>query len=251
MLGGVLGRAEDQFEAEEAGAGLAARRWSAGSSRHRRRNVRLRLGDAPRHGHGFGRGGRLVEQRGVGEFQAGQVDDHLLVVEQRFQPALGDLGLVGRVGGVPAGVLQDVAQDHLRRQRVVDSPCRSATWRSRSCRRCAFRFASASCSRAAPPAAAARQANRRRHGLRRSVASRLAAPMAASMAAISVRSRADVAADELVVLFERRAEGSSAMRIQWHAIDHVVSCGVSLRFGLVGGGVEQLRRDRPHWPASA
>ena len=46
---------------------------------------------------------RLVEQRGVGDVEAGQVGDHGLEIEQRLQPALGDLGLVGRVGGVPAG----------------------------------------------------------------------------------------------------------------------------------------------------
>ena len=44
--------------------------------------------------------------------KAGQVLDHGLEVQQRFQPALGDLRLVRRVGRVPAGVLQDVAADH-------------------------------------------------------------------------------------------------------------------------------------------
>ena len=63
------------------------------------------------HGHGLGRGGALVEQRGVGEVHAGEVGDHRLEVEQRLEPALGDLGLVRRVGRVPGRVLQHVAQD--------------------------------------------------------------------------------------------------------------------------------------------
>ena len=62
--------------------------------------------------HRLGRGGALVEQRGVGGRQAGEVADHGLEVEQRLEPALRDLGLVRRVGGVPAGVLEHVAPDH-------------------------------------------------------------------------------------------------------------------------------------------
>jgi hypothetical protein len=34
---------------------------------------------------------------------------------QRFEPTLRDLGLVGRVRGVPGRVLEHVAQDHARR----------------------------------------------------------------------------------------------------------------------------------------
>ena len=70
-------------------------------------------------GHGLGGGGGFVEQRGVGDVQAGQVDDHGLEVQQRFEPALGDFGLVGRVGGVPAGVLQHVALNDGGRDAVV------------------------------------------------------------------------------------------------------------------------------------
>ena len=67
--------------------------------------------DPAGHGHGLGGGGGLIEERGVGELQAGEVDHHLLVVEEGLQPALADLGLVGRVGGVPGRVLEQVAQD--------------------------------------------------------------------------------------------------------------------------------------------
>ena len=51
--------------------------------------------------------------------QAGEVRDHGLEVQQRLQPALADLGLVGRVGGVPGRVLEDVAPDHRRGDRAA------------------------------------------------------------------------------------------------------------------------------------
>ena len=69
--------------------------------------------------HRLGRGGALVEQRGVGGRQPGEVADHGLEVQQRLEPTLGDLRLVRRVGGVPARVLQHVAPDHRRRDRRV------------------------------------------------------------------------------------------------------------------------------------
>ena len=65
------------------------------------------------HGHRLGGRSGFVQQRGVGHLHAGEVDDHLLEDHQRFQAALRDLGLVGRVGCVPAGVLQHVATDRL------------------------------------------------------------------------------------------------------------------------------------------
>ncbi len=71
------------------------------------------------HGHGFGRRRAFVEHGGVGHFHAGQIHDHLLEVEQRFQPALGDFGLVGGISGVPARVFQHVAQNYRRHLGVV------------------------------------------------------------------------------------------------------------------------------------
>ena len=68
----------------------------------------------PGQGHRLGDRGRLVQQARAGGRQPGQVGDHGLEVEQRLQPALADLGLVGRVGGVPGRVLQHVAPDHRR-----------------------------------------------------------------------------------------------------------------------------------------
>ncbi len=63
--------------------------------------------------------GRLVEQRRPGHRQAGEIGDDGLEVEQRFETALGDLGLVGRVRGVPARVLEHAAANHTGRDRVV------------------------------------------------------------------------------------------------------------------------------------
>ena len=77
---------------------------------------RLRDGAAERHRLGGGR--RLVEQRRVRERQPGEVGHHGLEVEERLQPALCDLGLVGRVLRVPARVLEHVPEDHGRRVAV-------------------------------------------------------------------------------------------------------------------------------------
>ena len=70
------------------------------------------------HRHRLGCRGGLVEHRRVGEVHAGEVSDHRLVVEQRFQATLADLGLVRRVGRVPRRVLEHVAGDDRRRDRA-------------------------------------------------------------------------------------------------------------------------------------
>ena len=41
------------------------------------------------HGHGLGRSGRLVEQRGIGDFHACEIGHHGLEIEQRLETALG------------------------------------------------------------------------------------------------------------------------------------------------------------------
>ena len=69
--------------------------------------------------HGLHRGGGLVQQRGAGPGQRGEVGDHGLEVQQRLEPPLGDLGLVRGVRRIPGGVLQHVAADDRRRDRVV------------------------------------------------------------------------------------------------------------------------------------
>ena len=74
----------------------------------------LGLGDPLRHGHGFGRCGGFIEQRGVGDFQTCEVGDHGLEVEQCLQTALTDLRLIGRISRVPGRVFQHVTLDHRR-----------------------------------------------------------------------------------------------------------------------------------------
>ena len=66
--------------------------------------------------HRFRRRRGLVEQRGVGDIETGEIADHGLEIEQRLQPALADLRLIRRVGGVPGGIFQDVALDHRRQK---------------------------------------------------------------------------------------------------------------------------------------
>src|SRR6478735_6358267 len=74
---------------------------------------------AAHEGHRLGDRGGLVEERRAGDGEAGQVADDGLEVDKCLEPALGDLRLVRRVGGVPGGVLQDVALDHRRGHRAV------------------------------------------------------------------------------------------------------------------------------------
>ena len=81
--------------------------------------MRRSAGGAVHQRHRLGGGGRLIEHRGIGDVQPGEVGDHGLEVQQRLQPALADLRLVRRVGGVPGRVLHDVAQQHRRREGVV------------------------------------------------------------------------------------------------------------------------------------
>ncbi len=71
------------------------------------------------HRHRFGRGRALVEERRRRDVHARQIPDDGLKVQQRLEPALGDLGLIRRVGRVPAGILEHVAQDHARRDAAV------------------------------------------------------------------------------------------------------------------------------------
>ena len=79
----------------------------------------LGLGHALRHGHGLGTGRGLVEQRRIGNLKPGQVADHGLEVQKRFKPALRNLGLVWRIGGVPGRVFKDIALDRRRRNCAV------------------------------------------------------------------------------------------------------------------------------------
>ena len=114
-----IGRAADDRDAQRLGAGAhhfqRLRQHVVGDEEA----LALALADACGQGHGLGGGGRLVEHRGVGQGHAGEVGHHRLEVQQRFEPALRNLGLVGRVGGVPGRVLEHVAQDHAGREGAV------------------------------------------------------------------------------------------------------------------------------------
>src|ERR1051325_11107066 len=81
------------------------------------RAVTARVLDA--HPHRLGGRGGLVEQGRIGHRQRREVLDHGLEVDERLEAALRYLGLVRRVLRVPAGILEHVAQDHRRRDRVV------------------------------------------------------------------------------------------------------------------------------------
>jgi|GEM_PF-5238960 len=134
VRGGILQeRAEDRGGAEVERRGVAgvhrdAQRLGPGANdreglrvavaRDEERLRRLGPGDGMQERHRFGRRGALVEQRGVRDRQSGQIDDHGLVVEQRLEPPLRDLGLIGRVLRIPAGVLEDVALDDRRRDGI-------------------------------------------------------------------------------------------------------------------------------------
>ena len=76
----------------------------------------LQLADAFGHRHRFRRRRRFVQQRRGGDIQPGQIQRQLLEVQQRLQPALRHLRLIRGVGGIPARIFQQVAQDNGRRQ---------------------------------------------------------------------------------------------------------------------------------------
>ncbi len=110
---------DDDFDAQGLGAGAdhfqRLRVHAAGDEE----GVRLRLARTLGQRHRLGGGGGFVEQRSVGDLHARQVGAHGLEIDQRFHAALGDLGLVRRVSRVPRRVLEDVAQDDVRRVRAV------------------------------------------------------------------------------------------------------------------------------------
>ena len=55
--------------------------------------VRLRLCHAVRKRHRFSGGSRLVEKRGIGDIEPGQIRDQRLEVQKRFETPLADLRL--------------------------------------------------------------------------------------------------------------------------------------------------------------
>ena len=109
----------DELDADGGGAGVQQRLRLRQSIGVHGEHVRRRLRGAARDQHPLDDRRGLVEHRRVRRRQAGQVGDHRLEVDERLEPALRDLGLVGRVGGVPGRVLEHVPGDDRRRERVV------------------------------------------------------------------------------------------------------------------------------------
>ena len=116
--------AEFQLEAEQVGAGLE----HADGLREQALVHKAYIGvgfhlvaaaAVVEHDHGFGSGRAFVQKGGVGQGQPGHVGHHGLVVQQGFQTALGNLGLVRGVRGVPSRVFKDVAGNHGRGDAVV------------------------------------------------------------------------------------------------------------------------------------
>ena len=68
--------------------------------------------------HRFRRRRRFVEQRSICDLHRREIGDHRLKIQQRFESALGDFRLIRRVGGVPAGILQNVSLNHRRRDAI-------------------------------------------------------------------------------------------------------------------------------------
>ena len=74
----------------------------------------LQFAHALGHRHRFSGCGGFVQQRGGGHIETGQIQRHLLEVEQRFQTTLRNFWLIRGVRGVPARVFQHVALDNRR-----------------------------------------------------------------------------------------------------------------------------------------
>ena len=74
---------------------------------------------AMQHRHRLGGRSGLVEQRRVRDFHSGEVADHGLEIQEALEPALSNLSLIRRVRRIPAGILEDVSENHARRHAVV------------------------------------------------------------------------------------------------------------------------------------
>ena len=81
---------DDHFDAQGLGSGLddsdRLRMAILGDKEQFPRTIRT--DDRPCHRHRFGGGGRFIEHRSVGQGQAGEIADHRLEIQQRFEPAL-------------------------------------------------------------------------------------------------------------------------------------------------------------------
>src|SRR5215831_2007494 len=69
--------------------------------------------------HCFGGSRGFVQKRRVCDIERSQIDDHLLEIEQRLEPALGDFCLIRSVSCVPTGIFEDITLYHGRCNAVV------------------------------------------------------------------------------------------------------------------------------------
>src|SRR5439155_22737057 len=77
----------------------------------------------------FRRSGAFIQKRGIGDFHPGQINDHCLKIEERFEPALGDFRLIWRVLSVPAGIFQNVPLDDWRSDAIgITGPDKGAKY---------------------------------------------------------------------------------------------------------------------------
>ena len=121
LAGQFRRRTNDQFEAQILGPGpddIQRLREAVGVDQE---TVGGRLRDPACHGHRLGRRRGLVQQRGIGDVETGQVRHHLLIIDQGFQPALRDFGLIRGVGRIPPWILEDIPQNDRWGQRAVIS----------------------------------------------------------------------------------------------------------------------------------
>ena len=89
--------------------------------RDKERSSALNTLEIMTHRHGLGGGCGLIQHRGISDRHAGQVADHRLEIHQSLHAPLRDLGLVWRVGRVPAGILKNITSNHRRQVRAVIS----------------------------------------------------------------------------------------------------------------------------------
>src|SRR5205823_10574322 len=68
--------------------------------------------------HCLGRRSRFIQKRSIGDLEPSQIGDHRLKVEEGFEPALRQFGLIRCVSGVPARVLENVSLDNWRRNAI-------------------------------------------------------------------------------------------------------------------------------------
>ena len=106
--------ADHQFKAEIFGAGFHHVQSLRIHARIHKETLGFHFAHAVRHRHRFSRGSCLVQQRRACHRETGQIDTHLLEVQQSFQTTLGNFRLIRSVGGVPTRIFQYVAQNHIR-----------------------------------------------------------------------------------------------------------------------------------------